>query len=133
MAAATGSSLVGSALGMNLPRPARRCGGGLRFFGKLYRENDRMKTAAWVASLASAFFAICAAVSWVISTKVETKAIGTGGIGPGLDGYLVVKNVKGEPIHFIPTFQQQSLWSSRAAWAAALAALCQAVGSLLGG
>ena len=86
----------------------------------------------WIFTEFSALFAFAAAIFWLISTLVEEKADPSRGIGPGLDGYLVVLNADGKPIHFLKSYQKQSLWSRRAAWAASLAAVFQGIAAALG-
>ena len=50
-------------------------------------------------SFASAFFAVLAAIFWIISTRVERKAAPGSPPGSGWDGYMVGLNAKGEPVH----------------------------------
>jgi hypothetical protein len=78
-------------------------------------------------SFATAIFAVLAAAFWIISTKVEDKASSNSTPGSGLDGYLVALNPQGAPVHLIGTLRKQWLWSSRAAWSAAAAALFQSI------
>ena len=82
-------------------------------------------------SFASAFFAVLAAIFWIISTRVERKAAPGSPPGSGWDGYMVGLNAKGEPVHLVETLRAQWLWSSLAAWSAAATALLQATQTLL--
>jgi hypothetical protein len=73
----------------------------------------------------SAAFSFVAAIFWIRSATTETLASGRGGSGSGFDGYLVGLNAHGNPVDLVPTLQAQSLWNSRAAIWAAIAALMQ--------
>jgi hypothetical protein len=77
-------------------------------------------------SIASGAFAVLAALFWVASTRAEKKADPASQPGSGWDGYMVVLNSRGQPVHLVETFRKQAIWSSRAAWSAALAAAFQA-------
>jgi hypothetical protein len=81
-------------------------------------------------SCATAFFAVLAAIFWIISTRLEQKAAPGSAPGSGWDGYMVGLNAKGEPVHLVGTLREQWRWSSFAAWSAAGAALFQAAQTL---
>ena len=90
-----------------------------------------MKSLGNICFALSAAAAFAAGTFWVISTRVEVKHSGEGGIGPGWDGYMVVLNADGSPIELIGSYRKQAIWNRRAAWAAAVAALFQAIGTAI--
>lgn len=75
----------------------------------------------------AACFAIIAAVLWIKSAHVDVWADGQA--APRRDNIVIEKD--GRPYDVSGTAQAQSLWSARAAYAAAIAAVLQAAALLL--
>lgn len=77
-----------------------------------------------VFSCLSAIAGAVSAILWVIASRAEVAAPEDSyGVGALLGGYLIGKNSKGDRIDLIETAQQQSVWNSRAASAAAAASI----------
>jgi len=88
-------------------------------------------------NVASAAFAVFAAMAWITSANVTVVYDGKPAVrpsGPSLPNpaLLYGVNKKGQQIDLIPTLKKQSLWNGTAAWLAAVAALLQASGTIYG-
>lgn len=88
-------------------------------------------------NVASAAFAVFAAIAWIKSAYVTVVYDGKPAVrspGPALPNPALLYDVNknGQQIDLIPTLKKQSLWNSRAAWLAAVAALLQASGAFYG-
>lgn len=75
----------------------------------------------------SAAFAILAAVAWITSTIVFVPAPPGVGLGAVLGGNIYDKDRWGRPYDVVETLKKQSRWNQYAAWAAAAAAVFQAL------
>ena len=81
-----------------------------------------LRIASSISNAAAALFALIAAALWYISAKVRVPLTpgGTGNPEMVVDGFA-----------FVATAKAQTTWSRRAAFAAAVAAMFQAVGLAL--